>query len=101
MAKTEKNFPIIAALIFIAAIVLFSQILSSEFRIKTLNIFRIPLKIIVGSIYVMRDVAEFSEIRMENKFLRENIASVENELLSLREARLENERLKKLLDFKE
>jgi len=99
--KPEKNLPIIAVLIFIAAIVLFSQIFSSEFRIKTLDIFRIPLKIISGSVYALRDVAGFRESQMQNKLLRENIANLEKELLNSKEAKLENERLRKLLDFKE
>jgi rod shape-determining protein MreC len=99
--KTEKNLPIIAVLIFIAAIVLLSQIFSSDFRIKTLDIFRIPLKIISGSVYVLRDVAGFRDMKMENKLLRENLSNLEKELLNLKEERLENERLRKLLDFKE
>ena len=101
MIKPEKNLPVIAVFIFIASIVLFSQIFSSEFRIKTLDIFRIPLKIISGSIYALRDVAGFRESRMENKLLRENITNLEKGLLNLKETTLENERLRKLLDFKE
>ena len=100
MIKPEKNLPIIAVLIFIAAIILLSQIFSSDFRIKTLDIFRVPLKIVSGSVYALRDVASFTEMERENKFLRDNAASLEKELLSLKEARLENERLRKLLDFK-
>ncbi|MEK7867999.1 MAG: hypothetical protein AAB157_01325, partial [Candidatus Omnitrophota bacterium] len=69
MIKPEKNLPAIAVFIFIAAIVLFSQIFSSEFRIKTLDIFRIPLRIISGSVYLLRDVAGFRESQMENKLL--------------------------------
>ena len=76
MIKPEKNFPIIAVLIFIAAIILLSQIFSSDFRIKTLDIFRVPLKIVSGSVYVLRDVARFAEMERENKFLRDNAASL-------------------------
>ena len=101
MIKPEKNLPITAVFIFIAAIVALSQIFSSDFRIKTLNVFRMPLKIISGSVYALRDLAGFRETLMENKLLRENISNLEKELLNLKEARLENERLKKLLDFKE
>ena len=100
MIKPEKNLPIIAVLIFVAAIILLSQIFSSDFRIKTLDIFRVPLKIVSGSVYALRDVARFAEMERENKFLRENTASLEKELLNSKEARLENERLRKLLDFK-
>jgi len=99
--KPEKNLPLIAVLIFISAIVLLSQIFSSDFRIKTLDVLRVPLKIISGSVYALRDVAGFGTMRMENKMLRDNLASLEMELLNLREARLENERLRKFLDFKE
>jgi len=98
--KPEKNLPIIAVLIFIVSIVLFSQLFSSEFRIKTLDIFRIPLKIISGSVYALRDVAGFREDLAENRLLRENMVNLERELVNLREAKLENERLRKLLDFK-
>ena len=101
MIKPEKNLPIIAVFIFIAAIAALSQIFSSDFRIKTLDIFRMPLKIISGSVYALRDVAGFKEIHAENKLLRENISNLEKELLNFKEANLENERLKKLLDFKE
>ncbi len=101
MIKPEKNFPAIVVLLFIASIVVSSQIFSSESRIKTLEIFRIPLKIISGSVYVLRDVAGFREGQMENKLLRENIANLEKELVNLKEAALENERLRKFLDFKE
>lgn len=101
MIKPEKNLPIIAVFIFIAAIVALSQIFSSDFRIKTLDIFRTPLKIISGSVYALRDVAGFRENLQENKLLRENISNLEKELLNFQEAKLENERLKKLLDFKE
>jgi len=99
--RPEKNLPIIAILIFIAAIAVLSQILSSDFRIKTLDVLRMPLKIISGSVYLLRDVAGFRETIAENKFLKENIANLEKELLNLQESKLENERLKKLLDFKE
>jgi rod shape-determining protein MreC len=99
--KLEKNLPIIAVLIFITAIVVLSQIFSSDFRIKTLDVLRMPLKIISGSVYALRDTAGFRETVTENKLLRENISNLEKELLNLKEAKLENERLKKLLDFKE
>jgi len=99
--KPQKNFPIIAVLVFIAAVTLLSQIFSSDFRVKTLDLLRIPLKLISGSVYALRDVANFMEIRAENKILKENTANLEMELLNLREAALENERLKKFLDFKE
>jgi rod shape-determining protein MreC len=99
--KPEKNLPIIAVLIFIGAIVLFSQIFSSDFRIKSLDVFRVPLKIISGSVYMLRNVAGFREMQTENKLLKENISNLEKELLNLKEERLENERLRRLLDFKE
>jgi len=99
--KPQKNFPIIAVLVFIAAVTLLSQIFSSDFRVKTLDLLRIPLKLISGSVYALRDAANFMEIRAENKILKENTANLEMELLNLREAALENERLKKFLDFKE
>lgn len=101
MIKPEKNLPIIAVLIFITAIAVLFQIFSSDFRIKTLDVLRMPLKIISGSLYLLRDVTGFRETVLENKLLRENISNLEKELLNLKEAKLENERLKKLLDFKE
>lgn len=52
-----------------------------------------------GSYYVLRDVANFKELRSENKILRENIENLEKGLLNLQELRLENERLKQLLGF--
>jgi len=99
--KLEKNLPIVTAVIFIAILILLSQIFSSDFRIKTLNMFRMPLKIISGSIYALRDVARFREMEQENRILKENAANLEMELLNLQENRLENERLRQLLNFKE
>lgn len=101
MIKLEKNLPIVATFIFIAVLILLSQIFSSDFRIKTLNIFRMPLKIISSSVYLLRDVARFRELDQENRMLKENVANLEIELLNLQENRLENERLKQLLNFKE
>jgi len=50
---------------------------------------------------MLRDITGFRETLMENKILKENIANLEKELLNTREAKLENKRLKYLLDFKE
>jgi rod shape-determining protein MreC len=99
--KPEKNFLTAAVLIFITAVLLLFQIFSPDFRIKTLDVLRMPLKIVSGSIYALRDVAGFREMSMENTRLRENVSNLEKELLNSREASLENKRLKKLLDLKE
>ena len=101
MIKPEKKFSITAVLTFIAAIAILSQIFSSDFRMKTLDILRTPLRIMSGSVYALRDVAGFTKAVSENKILKENIANLEKELLYIKETRMENERLKKLLDFKE
>ena len=100
MEKVQKSLSFV--IIFIAAItILFlSQIFTADFRIKILNVFRLPLKMISCSCYVLRDVSDFNEIHVENKILKENVANLEKEVLGLREANLENERLKELLDFK-
>jgi rod shape-determining protein MreC len=99
--KPEKNLSFIIISISIISIFFLSQIFSDEFRIKILNIFRTPLKIIAGSYYVLRDIPDFKELRTENKILRENIENLERELLKAQEFRLENERLRALLGFRE
>ena len=101
MTNSNKNFPSIIALVSILSILFLSQIFSADFRIKILNIFRTPLKIISGSYYVLRDVSDFKHLTYENKILKENIGNIKKEVLNLREMRLENERLKRLLDFRE
>ena len=79
--------------------VFLSHIFSSDSRLKILNIFRTPLKIISGSYYVLRDISNFKELNRENKILKENIGNLRKEVLNLREAGLENKRLRKLLEF--
>lgn len=53
-----------------------------------------------GTYYALRDVANFKELEKENKILKEGMGNLEKELLDLREIRLENERLRGLLDFR-
>ena len=101
MGNKDKNLPFIVCSIFFVSILLFSQIFSSDFRIKILNIFRTPLKIASGTSYVLRDVAGFKESRVQLKILRETIDNLEKEILNLHEEHLENKRLKGLLDFRE
>ncbi len=101
MGKSDKKSPFIIVSISIVSIIILSQIFSQDSRIKILNIFRTPLRIVSGSYYVLRDVSDFRELRNENKILRENVANIEKGLLNLREVKLENERLRKLLGFRE
>lgn len=99
--KSEKNLPLIVISISLIAIVFFSQVFSNDSRIKILNIFRMPLKAISCSYYVLRNVAGFKELRNENKILREDMHNLRKALSDLREFRLENKRLKELLGFQE
>lgn len=101
MGKSDKVLPLIVVSISIVSILFLSQIFSNGSRIKILNIFRVPLKIISGSYYVLRDVSYFRELKKENKILKESVENLEREILNLREAYLENQRLRKLLGFKE
>ncbi|MFC1667612.1 rod shape-determining protein MreC [Candidatus Omnitrophota bacterium] len=101
MARSSKNLPFIVVCISIVSVIFLSQFFSSDSRIKILNIFRTPLKMISGSYYALRDVSNFKELSNENKILRENVSNLEKEILNLREAHLENQRLRSLLDFKE
>ena len=101
MINLSRNLPFIIVFICLLVILFISQFFSSDSQINILNIFRGPLKLVSGSYYVLRDVSRFRESRNENKVLRENISSLQKELLDLREANLENERLRKLLGFKE
>jgi len=100
VGKSEKRLPFIIIFASIISILFLSQVFTNSFRIKILNIFRMPLKIISGSYYVLRDVSDFSRIRGESRILKENIANLEKEILGLREAHLENERLRELLNVK-
>jgi len=99
--NSYKNLPLRKLLIFAACIILISQIFSSDFRIKILNIFRFPLKLVSGSYYVLRDIPDFKEIRKENKLLKENIGNLNGKLVDLKESRVENKRMRQLLGFRE
>lgn len=101
MRKPAKSLPFIIVFICLLVILFISQFFSSDSQIHILDIFRGPLKLISGSYYVLRDVSGFRELRNENKVLRENISSLQRKLLELREANLENQRLRKLLGFRE
>ena len=101
MGKPEKHLPFLVIFISIVSILFLSQIFSSNFRIKILNIFRMPLKVASGSFYALRDISSFREHKSENRLLRENIDNLEKEILDLRELDLENKRLRELLGFRE
>jgi len=97
--RANKTLPIVPVFIGVIAILFLSQLFSSDSRLKILNIFRTPLKIISGSYYVLSDISNFKELNRENKILKENIGNLRKEILNLREAGLENKRLRKLLEF--
>ncbi|MFC1623936.1 rod shape-determining protein MreC [Candidatus Omnitrophota bacterium] len=101
MGKTIKRSPFLVVSITVLTLFILSQIFSNESRIKILNAFRTPLKVISGSYYVLRDIPNFKELKNENKLLRERINNFDKKLLSLQEAHLENIRLRKLLGFRE
>ena len=98
MGKKEKNLPFVIIFLSVASLLFLSQIFSVETRIKILNIFRMPLKVVSGSYYALRDISNFNEMRSENRILREDL---KKEILKLQETRLENKRLRELLDFTE
>lgn len=100
MGKPEKHLPFLVVFISIISILFLSQIFSSNFRIKILNIFRMPLKVASGSFYVLRDIKGFRELKNKNRLLRENIDNLEKEISNLREFDLENKRLRELLGFR-
>lgn len=101
MEKPEKYPSFLTAFIVIIGIVFLSQVFSNDFRIKILNIFRGPLKLVSGLSYVLRDVAGFKNSRDENRILRENIDNLEKQVLDLKEFDLENKRLRELLGFRD
>lgn len=101
MIKPDKNLSLIFAFVATLAAILIFRASQDDSRIKALNVFRAPLKIISGAYYALQDVSNFSEIRNENRVLKDSIKNLEMEVLRLQEARLENERLRKLLDFRE
>lgn len=100
MGKPEKHLPFLVVFISIISILFLSQIFSSNFRIKILNMFRMPLKVASGSFYVLRDIKGFRDDRSENRLLKENIDNLEKEILGLRGLGLENKRLRGLLGFR-
>ena len=99
MGKPEKNLPFVLVFVGIISVIFLSQIFSNQFRTKILGILRAPFSMISGSYYVLRDVNHFNDLRMENRILSENISNLKKKILDLEEFRLENERLRKLLDF--
>ena len=101
MGKSEKHLPFLIIFIGIISVLFLSQIFSNNLRIKILNVFRTPLKLISGSYYVLQDVISFNDLRSENKILKENISNLEKKISELREFSLENKRLRELLGFTE
>ncbi len=101
MKNIYKNPPFIKIFAVLIALLFVLQLFSSDFRMRILGIFRLPLRAIAGTYYVLRDIPEFQQIRRENKILRENLANLKKEILKVRELSLENKRLRKLLDFRE
>jgi len=101
VGKKEKNLPFVIIFLSVASLLFLSQIFSVETRIKILNIFRMPLKVVSGSYYALRDISNFNEMQSENRILREDLINLKKEILKLQETRLENKRLRELLDFTE
>jgi len=101
VARLQKPLPFIVVFVVIVFILSISQISSTEFRIKILNILRLPFKMASGICYILRDVSDFNELRRENKILKEDVRSLRRSILDLQEAALENKRLRGLLAFRE
>jgi len=101
VGKLKKTSPFVIILAGIISIILLSRIFSTYQRIKILNIFSAPLKLISGTFYRLKDLAGVRELMDENKILKGNVDNLEEQILNLKEASLENERLRKLLTFVE
>lgn len=101
MGKSQKPLPFIIVFVIAVFILSLSQISSNEFRIKILNIFRLPLKATSGLYYILRDASNFNEVRKENKILKQNVANLKVSLIELQEASLESKRLRELMAFRE
>ena len=74
MGKSDKNLLFLIVFISFVSILFLSQVFSQDSRIKILNLFRGPLKMVSGTYYALRDVANFKELEKENMELREEQA---------------------------
>ena len=99
MGRFRKDQPYVFVLVGAILVIFLFHAFSSKSRIKILNVFRFPLKVISGTYYTLRDFPRFQELVSENKILKENVDTLEKEVLKLQETRLENRRLRKLLGF--
>lgn len=99
MIKAAKNLPLIIISIFLVFLIILSQVFQEDFRLKVLNVIAGPLKIAAGVFYTLQDMEGVRSLRFENEILKGRIQNMEMEMLNLQEERLENKRLRELLDF--
>lgn len=81
-------------------ILIFPQVGSWAKREAT-DVLRFPLKTFSKLSSLSKGVLQYRRILRENRELREKTESLNNQIISLREASLENERLRGLLSFKQ
>lgn len=101
MTARKYNW-IIAALIFIfILVILLPDDLSTNFKLPFIYFSHFPLYVSDASSEDLVGLLQYRNLLNENKALKRRLAAVHNDMLSSEELRLENERLKKLLDYKE
>ncbi len=69
-------------------------------RLKVLNFLKTPLFLIAKTVHTARNFSEFINLKEENQILKSENEALKLQLLKIKEAAIENQRLKGLLDFK-
>ena len=99
MNKSIKDYPFVVIFIIVIFVVFLSQSFPNDSKINILNLFRPALKLISGTFFMLRDTVSYRDAMVENKILHENIDNLENRIVELQEAELENKRLRGLVGF--
>jgi len=102
VSKAKKVLIVISVLLLIWLIIYTPPFLN-KLRLSSVNLFRIPLRIARVS---SRNTKNFIEVRIYNKWITQNkklkreLKEFSHKITKLKELEAENERLKKLLEFK-
>lgn len=100
MRISKANYLLLfLVLVLIISILIFQEPLQN-FRVKLISLIKTPLQITSKLFYFIKYFPEFLNLKEENQILKSENEALKFQLLKIKEAVLENQRLKELLDFK-
>jgi len=99
-----KNIKLISLLIGLSLIPVISNTLPvntiNSIKLEFISFIKTPLRLANSFSNSLSRAFEFRNLQMENQMLKKNIEGLKLQLINLREAYIENQRLKELLAFK-